>query len=75
MTRHIRKLNIKPRALGLRAGLMRGVTASDLAFDAGLATVRLRGDDAGLRQDIQALRDDFGKAEQRFLRENARQPE
>ena len=69
MTQHVRKLSILPRSSGFRAGVARGLAASDWAFDSNLAVPRCRDLQAGSRYDLQALRGDFQNAERRFVRE------
>ena len=71
MTQHVRKLSILPRNLGFRAGVARGLAASDWAFDSNLAVPRCRDLQAGSRYDLQALRGDFQNAERRFFYERS----
>ena len=71
MTQHVRKLSILPRNSGFRAGVVRGMAASDLAIDPDLASVQWRAFRAGPRYDLQTLREDFQNAERRFFYERS----
>lgn len=66
MTQHIRKFSVLGRNMGFRMGLANGLSASDWAFDSGLASPRVRNLQAGMRYDLETLREDFLNAERRF---------
>lgn len=57
----LRTFSVRPSAFGFRTGLMAGLSASDYAFDPGLAKVTVRPVNP-VTLDVEALRGDVERA-------------